>query len=260
MANNKEEKRIENIGVDNISKDNAAQKILEDANLEEKQNKQVLWAVILMAGVILIILAAPYFMNNYINKFDYNGIEFQKTMMGKIVFYSANIPIYSPKNSVTGSAIEESNSERKQIGEYAINLRTDPRTTDDINVDVDYSNLTFRMDKTVYATYNSSDPPCQHNVISAAILARYLLDFGKMDVEGAVMEPEYAKANKIPYVTCENSPDNTVIRIVNGKENKISKVGDRCYELQYKECDILPVTEKFILVVTEGYMKSTYNY
>lgn len=267
MNNNKEEKRIENekkiesIGVDSPSKDDSAQEILEDAGQGEKQNRQVLWAIILMAGLILIILAVPYFMNNYVNKFDYHGIEFQKTMLGKIVFYSASIPVYSQKSigAVTGAAIV-GDSERKQVGEYAINFRTDPRKTDDIKIELDISNITFRKDRTVYATFNSSDPPCQHNVISAAILARYLLDFAQFDAEGAVMEQEYAKANKIPYITCENNPDNTVIRIVNGKENKISKVGNRCYELQYKECDILPVTEKFILIITEGYMKSVYNY
>lgn len=233
--------------------------IKKESELKEKQNKQVMWAVILILSVIVIVLATPHVVNNYFNKFDYHGLEFQKTRLGKINFYSTRIPIIVDSNNVpagTGLAVEGIESEKKLIGTYALNLREDPRNSDNIKVDLDVNNITFIKQKTVYASFNSSDPPCQHNVISAAEIARFLIDFGGLKAEGAVVNEDYAELNKIPYVTCESNPDNTVILIKDGNETKISKLKKNCYEIMYKDCEILPVSEKFILSILEGYINS----
>jgi len=225
--------------------------------IKKKQNKQLIWAIILMVSVIAIIIAVPYLRNNYFNKFNSNGMIFQKTMFnGQIPFYTTKLPLYTESsnsnNSITtGLIIKE--PQRKQTGSYVLNLRQDPRTLNDIIVDLNIYNITFIGSKTVYATYNSSDPTCPHNIISAVDLAQFLINFGALKVDGAVMNKDYADANKISYVTCDSNPGNTVIMTVTGNESRIFKVKENCYELMYANCDIQSVTNKFILIIAEDY-------
>jgi len=84
---------------------------LKDIN--EKHEKQLRWSLFLMAGIILIMVLIPFINNNFINKFNYHGIEFQKTHLGNLVFYSAKFPVVGGTGQV--------------IGDYAVNLRNDPR-------------------------------------------------------------------------------------------------------------------------------------
>jgi len=218
----------------------------------KKQNKQLIWATVLMISVIAIILIVPYLMNNYFNKFDYNGIEFTKTKFGKLDVYVGELPIFNSDsgNAITGKSIASI---------YSLYLRNDPRKLDNVDVLLDVNNITFIKKKTVYVSYNSSAPPCNYNVVAAAELGKFLINFGGLDVEGAFINKDYAEQSKTPYVTCENHPDNTVVLVVSGQENKISKIKINCYEVQYKDCDILDVTEEFIISVSEGYINYTYS-
>ena len=227
--------------------------------IKQKQNKQLMWAIFLMISVIVIIISVPYIRDNVFNKFNYNGMTFQKTMFGQLVFYNTKLPLFSQPGSTsvgTGLVIEELQNNRKQTGSYELSLRQDPRILDNIKVDLDINNITFIKSNTVYVTYNASDPICEHNVISAADLARFLIYFGNLKAEGSTVSKEYGKANNIPYITCENNPENTVINMVAGDESKIFKVKDNCYELMYANCDILGVTNKFILTLAEGYLNN----
>ncbi len=232
----------------NIDGDNVAD--ISPEELKKKQNKQVMWAIILMAAMIIIILSVPYFVSNYINKFDYRGLEFTKTKIGRIDLYTSSIPVATSSGSITGKNI---------LSEYSFYVRNDPRKLDFVGVELDINNITFLKNKQVYVSYNTSDPRCEYNIVSAAELGTYLVNFGNLNVTGSFVNEEYANASKVPYVTCENHPYNTVILITYGNENKISKIKENCYELQYKKCDILPVIERFILAMTEGYLNSVYS-
>ena len=260
------EKEVENESFDNpesknlkIPEEDKIEDSLEKEAIKRKQGKQVAWALFLMISVIIIILAVPFLRDNIFNKFSYNGMEFSKSVNGQLEIFSTKIPLYSSggKSVVSGMVVEEITKEK--IGDYELMIRVDPRKIDNINVDLDINNITFVKKNIVYIAYNSSDPSCEHNIISAADLARFLLNFGGLDVEGAVMDKEYATASKIPYVTCDTNPSNTVIRIVAGKESKIYKVKENCYELMYNNCDVQGVTNRFILSIAEGYTNTVVN-
>jgi hypothetical protein len=244
----KEEKNMEKIKMEHNPNEISDNNVLP----EEKNHKQLLWAIIIMVLVIVIILAVPFIIKNYFNSFEYSGIDFSKTKLGNIDLFSATIPIFSTDASgtVTGKDV---------TSEFTLNLRNDPRKLEDINVLLDKENITLTRDRTVYVSYNSSDPPCQHNVLSAANLARFFLDFENVNIEGAVINKDYANQNNIPYITCDNHPHGTVFLMLNGNENLITKIKDNCYLLQYKYCDMLPVTEKFMLTDVEGYMNKIYS-
>lgn len=214
----------------------------------KKENKQIMWIIILMISVILILVLVPYLNNKFFNKFNYVNLDFEKTKTGKVVFYSAKVPL-TKTLPITGAFIGED----RITGRFNMNFRNDPRKLDYIPVDIANNTILFKGN-IVYITMNPEDKPCEQNVISVVSLTSFLIEFASMTVKGAVTDKAYADENKIPYITCNNSLGNTVIYIKEGKETSIKKTNPLCYELTYNNCEMLPVSEKFILTVLEGYM------
>lgn len=208
--------------------------------LKKKQSKQVLWAVILMVALLLIVLGTPYVIKNYFNKFVYIKLDFEKTQLGNIKFYSTKIPIAN-----TGGEI---------IGVYTMNFRNDPRKLEHLTHNIKDNKVIFKKDKKVYISFNPDMKACDNTTIALMNLAGFLKDFGNLDISSAVTYYDYARDNNLSYVTCENSPDNTVITIDEGEKTEIKKISDKCYSITYNNCEIMPVTEKFMLIILEAYM------
>ena len=219
----------------------------DNQDIEAMQNKQLKWAVFLMASIILIIVIVPFVNTNFINKFDYHGLTFQKTQLGQIEFYSTKFPVVAATGKVTG--------------EYAVNLRNDPREIEDIEVKVGFDDIDFRYYKNgdgsigYYPVYISLDPlmeVCEDSSLALLTLSGFLKDSG-LEVGSASMDKEYAAANDVLYKRCEE--ESTVILVTQGNENKITEIGETCYEIRFKDCDILKVSERFVLNILEQYGK-----
>lgn len=213
--------------------------------VEKLHESQLKWAVILMVGIILVLIVVPFVKINYFDKFDYHGLTFQKTKLGEIEFYSTKFPVVGTTGQV--------------IGEYAVNLRSDPREIESIPVKATFDNIDFRFGKDkngkiVYdPTYISLDPEmpiCEDSTLAILTLSGFLKDSG-LDVRSASMNKSYAEENNMTYKRC--SEDSTVIMITPGNENKITEIGEVCYEIRFKDCDILPVSERFVLQLLEQY-------
>jgi len=54
---------------------------------KEMQNRQIMWAVILMISLILIVVAVPLIKKNFIDKFRYINLDFQKTRIQQALFF-----------------------------------------------------------------------------------------------------------------------------------------------------------------------------
>jgi hypothetical protein len=221
------------------------EKNVDNKDVDKIQDKQLKWAVFLMVSIILIIVIVPFVNTNFVNKFDYHGLTFQKTQLGEIEFYSTKFPV------VVGTG--------EVIGDYAVNLRNDPRELEDIEVRATYGTIDFRYYKNVdggiayYPVYVSLDPEmeiCDDSALAMITLSGFLGDSG-LEVRSASMSEEYALENNVPYKRCED--DSTVILITQGNVNKITEIGTLCYEIRFKECDILKVTERFVLNILEQY-------
>ncbi len=209
---------------------------------KEIQNRQIMWAVILMASIILIVVLVPFIVKNYVNEFVYLKLDFQKTKLGEIFFYSTKVPI--------------ADSRGKVIDVYTMNFRNNPRKLDKIEFshpnDVGY--VYFKKDETVYISLDPEMEVCEDNAIALIPFAGFLRDFAKQNVSSAVSDEDYSNSTGIPYVTCENSANNTVIYVNSGAKTEIKKTAKNCYELTYANCEITKVTEKFTLLVLEKYM------
>ncbi len=245
LENNSEidEEEEEKVGEEKNGEDKEAKKE-KKKYLRKKQNSQIIWAILLMLALIVIVLAVPFIRNNYINKFNYIGLDFQKTQMGEIIFYSTRVPVGKFSKSIV---LDKGNS-------YAIDFREDPRKLEYIKVDLN-STIKFKKMNINYISLESDLPTCEDNIIAVVGITDFLKSFGNLKVQGAMNNETAAEEAKFPYITCENSPENTVIYIKHGNQTLIKQLGEDCYELVYKDCEINKVSEKFILVVLEDYIE-----
>jgi hypothetical protein len=213
---------------------------LDKKKIRQKQNRQVMFAVIMMISIILITILIPIIKKNFIDKFNYGGFNFQKTMVGQIKFYSTEVPIFDNQ----GKIIRYS-----QV--YFVN---DPRTLE--YIDTDLKQITFKKaNNTIYISIAGDSPRCENNIVAPVGLKLILKEIsGNLKIIGALDDEVLANETKIPFITCENSPYNTVIYLKQGESNQINKTADNCYELVYKDCEILKVTEKFSIEVLKDYI------
>lgn len=212
--------------------------------LEDSQERQMKWALFLMGGLLILIVAVALVNTYYFDKFNYHGLKFQRTQLGEIKFYSTRFPVIAQTGQV--------------IGEYAVNLRNDPRKIEIIPVDVEDNEIKFNVikknNKSQYApTYISIFPfmdTCEDSGIALLTLSTFLRDSG-LEVSSAVTDKAYANKNNQTHKWCD--PLNTVIVVNSGEENIISEIQPYCYEIKFKDCEILPVSERFILNLLEQY-------
>jgi len=214
----------------------------ENKELEKIQNKQIKWAVFLMVAIVLIIVVVPFIKNNFIDKFDYKGLVFQKTQIGELVFYSSKFPVVSGTGQV--------------IGDYAVNLRNDPRDLEYIPVNVTDEKIEFTVDRgkygEVYISLNPFMEVCEDSGIALLALSGFLRD-SALDVKSAVTDKAYARKHNLTQRWCHNSAFDTVILVTDGNETAINEIKPNCYELQFNNCEILQVSEKLMLNVLEQY-------
>lgn len=239
-----EDKKIEEKVEDKEIKEEKIEEKKSKLTKKQKQNKQVIWLIILMVSIILIVILVPFITKNYINKFVYLNLDFQKTKLGELIFYSTRVPITS--------------QEGKIVNEYTMNFRNNPKRLEKINFipfenDVDY--VYFKKDEVVYISFNPKMQVCEDNAVALIPFTGFLRDFAKQDVGSAISNKTYANINNMTYATCETAGEkNTVIYINSGEETKIEKTSRTCYELTYADCEITKVTERFELLILEKYM------
>jgi len=249
---NKEEDKEEETGLDkseNLEKTSSESKDSENHKkktkklaAKEKQNRQLIWAIVLMISVLVIVIFVPLIKYQFINKFAFSELEFQKTQAGDIIFYSTRIPVGDMDGSI--------------IGSFFINFRNDPRKLEE---EIVYKETTtmplFSRDKTVYISTGEMKRNCQDGTPAVLTLSGFLKQFALMDVSGAISNKKIAEENGFPFITCLNSPKNTVINLIEGNETKIVQTSPDCYTLEFKDCEVMKVSEKFILEIIKGYMK-----
>ncbi|MEK6872891.1 MAG: hypothetical protein AABW90_02680 [Nanoarchaeota archaeon] len=225
---------------ENINNETAGEQ--NDKDLEEIQNKQIKMAVFFMIGVILILVLVFFIKGNFIDKFNYKGLVFQKTQLGDIMFYSTRFPVVE----VTGQV----------IGDYAINLRNDPRKLAFISINTTNEKIEFAIDKgkydPVYISLNPFMKNCEDSGLALLELSGFLKDSG-LEVRSSVTDKAYAEANNLIQRWCYNSAFDTVIIITSGNITTINEIAPNCYEIVFKECEILQASERFMLVVLEDY-------
>lgn len=191
-------------------------------------------------GIIIVIIIAVIIGFAYVkgaNNFNYKGINFNKTLVGKIIFYTANVP-----------AIDSSG----RVVQYVnIDFRSKPSNLEDIPVQT-LNGIRFMQNKTVYIIYDDLKV-CDDNGIAALNFYGFMDNFGLKRIAGLTNKTQADKLN-FTYATCQTKPGNTVINILNGNRTEIVQTSNNCYQLIAKDCDVLRVMEKFELQLLQEYV------
>ncbi len=240
MEKNKEDKKESIEVTETYIEKHKSNDIMENKAGKTKQNKQILIAIILMLLVVAMIFLVPYVIQNYFNKFDYINLDFTKTKVGNVVFYNTLIPIVDENGKI--------------IQDYGLDFRSDPRKLEYIEANIPTEELKVLRNVKTYISISPDIKQCEDNGIAMVSLSRFLGGFARLDVKGASTNSSYAKEFNLTYATCKTNPNNTVIVIQSDNQTKIEKTQKNCYELSYTNCEIIPVTEKFNLMILEQYM------
>ena len=179
--------------------------------------------IVCLAIIILIIAAYVYI--NSLRNYAYEGVEFTTVQEGKLIFYQTSIPVLVNGNTVVP---------------YNFYLRTVPKQLKK----VDFDTLDFQLMENAVMSFEK-DFNCDGDaIIAVANLAKLheVLGIDLIRDENATCDSRY-----------------TYLRLQEGDKTSIEKIGENCYILNINNCEILKVTERYMLEMFVRYNEATKN-
>lgn len=199
-------------------KEDGTEETKTEAKGQIKSENKILRNFLIGIGVfVLIILLGVVFINS-IRYFKYNGVSFNVIKEGEIIFYNSAFPVYSP---ITG----------KHVADYNIYIRNDPRRLESIPFEGKVK-LSTPIPKLVI---NSTGFDCEGDEIIAVV--NFVQIFDALGV----------KVVKDPDATCDSQGRYMFVKLQPGNVTSIEQTGPACYNFNINNCEILKVTEKFIV-------------
>ncbi len=181
-------------------------------NQIKKQKKQ--FGIILGILAIIILLCLIGFLINYqATHFDYKGLKFKKVVEGDIIFYQVPMITQYGGSKTT----------------YHFYLRTNPNKLKDVPFDgeIELKNELI-LDVTTENLFCDGDwQIAMGNLINLNI---FNINVGKDE-----------------NASCDSLGRYTFVQIHEGNESKIEQYGPACYNLYITDCEVLAVTEKFMV-------------
>lgn len=180
-----------------------------------KQNRALAW-ILLFIGVFFVVLIVSFFAMKSSNHPKYKGMTFNIVQEGELKFYQTSFKVIY-KGELTNYNIYLRNNpkelQRKVPFEGELNLRNNlvlSTTTENLFCDGDWS-----------------------------LAIANFLNLGIFNIE--IIKDENA--------TCSQSGEYMFVQIEEGEETRIEEYGPSCYKLIVSDCEILPVTERFMIEV-----------
>jgi hypothetical protein len=185
---------------------------------ETKKQEKILKNVLIGIGVLFLIVVFFYLVLYSTTNFGYEGIKFKIIKEGKLVFYN------------TAFALVNQDGER--VGDYNFFIRNDPRELGEL---VPFNGTLFIADDAVLNF--SENLSCGGDEIIA--IANLQKPFQVMGVN--VIRDEKAD--------CDVFGRYMYINIAEGDETKVEQFGPACYNVTFKDCEILEATERLMLEI-----------
>lgn len=181
---------------------------------QSKHQNKILAGILTVTISILILIFAIYFYLDYSKNQDYEGVPFEKTASGSLIFYKTSVPVRY----------------QGEIVPYNFYLRTEPNKLEKIPFDREG----YKLMK--FAVLNFTDAfDCNDGdeVIAVANLKNVHEVLGIQ----IMYDPESG---------CDELGRYSYYNVMISDETKIEKIGDQCYNVHVADCEILPATEKII--------------
>ena len=205
------------------------EKVIEDDEAEadekvigeqEKDMDKQLKRIFFVIGFLALIFLGVFLFINSVRHFNYKGIDFDVVKEGELILYKTALPV---KHSTgTGKVI---------LTEYNFYLRNDPRKLENIPFDGEF-NLKENLVMNFTENFN-----CDGDGIIAIANLMNLFNLLKTNVttdEGSV---------------CDSEEKYTFLRLQSGDETSIEQFSSSCYNLNINNCEVLEVTEKYMVEI-----------
>lgn len=190
-------------------------------NEQNKILKKVFIGVGIFVGVILL---GVWFIDS-VRHFEYEGVKFNVVKEGELILYNTALPVYTQ----TGVSLSGHSILTEHTADYNFYLRKDPRKLEYIPFN---GELKMRKILVINAT---KEFDCEGDEIIAIANLVNLYEFG-----GAQIMTD-------PNATCDSDGRYMFINLQEGEVSSIEQTGPACYNLNIKACEILEVTEKFMV-------------
>jgi hypothetical protein len=179
-----------------------------------KENKQLIW-IFVSIGIIVAVIALGFFLKENAAKYEYNGVEFKMVNFEKLYVYETKIPIIY----------------QGRLTDYNFYIRNNPlKLKKDVPVK---GNINIKSLVVLNMTENSFNCDGDGNLALANM--------------AAVIKFRGGNIVKDSNASCDSQDRYTFINIKSGEKTEIVQIGDSCYNFFIKDCEILQVTERYLL-------------
>ncbi len=178
-----------------------------------KSENKILKNVLIWLGIFLFIFLLIFLSIRSANSFEYKGIQGDVIKEGDVIFYHVSFPMIYEGKDVN----------------YNVYLRTNPRKLENIPFEGELNLLKMMV-------INSSDSfVCEGKGGIAMINFKQILgNFGMSFMKDS-------------NASCDSQGRYMFIQIQEGDVTGIEQTGPACYNLNVNNCEILEVTEKFLI-------------
>ncbi len=205
--------------------DNKKEKeISETPNKKMNENKILKYTLIISGVIILLVVIFAFYLNS-LKTSTYKDLEFntinQGTAENPLIFYQTSFPvIYQGKPTP-----------------YNVYLRTNPSKLK--RIDFPEENFTAMKYTAINLEENIS---CDGDDVIAIANMR--------QIHEAIGAQIILDRN----ATCDEEGRFTYLDIKSSDKTQIVQRGENCYDLEYADCEILPVTEKYLVELLSDFL------
>jgi len=178
----------------------------------KRQKKQ--FGIILGVLSAIILLCLIGFIFNYsATHFDYKGLKFKKVVQGEIIFYE--VPMVT---QYEGSKLT-----------YNFYLRTNPNKLKDVTFDGE-----IELKNALILNVTTENLFCDGDwqIAIGNLMNLYIFNI---------------EVGRDENATCDSAGRYAFVQIHEGNESRIEQYGPACYNLYIADCEVLAVTEKFMV-------------
>lgn len=190
---------------------------------EKSSNEKLIRNTLIISISIILLIVAFYFYVDSLKHFEYKNLEFETISYGDLIFYQTSFEVIY-------------NGEPRQFNAF---FRTKPSKLEKIKFeDEDFSAMKFSVIQVEDGLSCDGD-----DVIAIANFQQIHDAIG-------------AQVFKDENATCDEDSRYNHLTIKSGDKTEINKLGPRCYELTFKDCEILEVTERYLLELMNDYVSN----
>lgn len=196
---------------------------------KSNREKEIKIVVGVMVSIILIVLLV-FLIGQSQKNFEYNGLEFKERQMGEITYYDTHFLVRTNDRS------------KKR---FKFSFRNDPRELKNITVE---GNIVLNKNVGLAA---DSDLICENNNLALMTLSINFFDRLGIDTFSGTTNKTLAERYNKSLLRC-NDTRYSVLSFRKGNKTRIVREGD-CYRIYVNDCQIMEVSEKFMIDWYEGY-------